>query len=65
MIIVAVKLFSILVNLGKLVLQMGCSDKIIQSISSTFIHHSCINLQTKTFKFYVRKQNDNVKWRVV
>ena len=40
-------------NLGKIVLQVGCSDKIIQPISSTFILHSCINI-------YVRKQNDNV-----
>jgi hypothetical protein len=48
MIIVAVKLFSILMNLGKIVLQLQVaivtSDKIIQPISSTFIHHSCINL---------------------
>ena len=33
--VVAVKLFSILMNLGKIVLQVGCSDKIIQPISST------------------------------
>jgi hypothetical protein len=45
----AVKLLSILMNLGKIVLQVGCFDKIIQPVSSTFIHHSCINLQTKTF----------------
>jgi hypothetical protein len=38
MIIVAVKLFSILMNLGKIVLQVGCSDKIIQPISSTSVH---------------------------
>ena len=37
-------LFSILMNLGKIVFQVGCSDKIIQPISSTFILHSCINL---------------------
>jgi hypothetical protein len=43
MIIVAVKLFSLQMNLGKIVLQVGCSDKIIQLISSTFIHHSYIN----------------------
>ena len=30
MIIVAVKLFSILMDLGKVLLQVGCSDKIIQ-----------------------------------
>jgi hypothetical protein len=41
---IAVKLFSILMNLGKIVLQVGCSDNIIQPISSTFIHHSCINI---------------------
>jgi hypothetical protein len=29
MIIVAVKLLSILMNLGKIVLEVGCSDKII------------------------------------
>ena len=43
--IVADKLFSMLMHLGyKIVLQVGCSDKIIKPISSTFIHHSCINL---------------------
>jgi hypothetical protein len=36
-------------HLGKIVLEVGCSDKIIQPISSTFTHHSHINLQTKTF----------------
>jgi hypothetical protein len=50
MIIVAVKLFSILMNLGKIVLQVGCSDKVIQAISSTSVHH-------------IRKQNDNVMRR--
>jgi hypothetical protein len=38
--IVADKLFSMLMHLGKIVLQVGCSDKIIKPISSTsFIHH--------------------------
>ena len=31
----SIKLFSILVNLGKIVLQVGCSDEIIQPISNT------------------------------
>jgi hypothetical protein len=39
MIIVAVKLFSILMNLGKIVLQVCCSDKIIQPISSTSVQY--------------------------
>jgi hypothetical protein len=42
MIIVAIKLFSIRISLGKIVLQVDMtkilSDKIIQPISSTFIH---------------------------
>ena len=44
MTIVAVKLLSILMNLGKTVLQVGCFDKIIQPISniqyiySSFLH---------------------------
>jgi hypothetical protein len=40
MIIVSVKLFSILMNLSKIVLQVGCSDKIIQNqyIYSSFLY---------------------------
>ena len=52
MIIVAVKLLSILMNLGKTVLQVGCFDKIIQLISNTFIHHSCIKLISKHKHLY-------------
>jgi hypothetical protein len=46
-------------NLGKIVLQVGCSDKIIQPISSTFILHSCI-IKPLNKNICVRKQNDNV-----
>jgi hypothetical protein len=45
MIIVAVKLFSILMNLSNIVLQVGCSDKIIQPISSTSVHLFIIHLK--------------------
>jgi hypothetical protein len=38
-------------NLGKIVLHVGCSDKIIQPISS----YKSLNKN-----IYVRKQNDNV-----
>ena len=37
-------LVAILMNLDEIILQVGCSDKIIQPTSSTFIHHFCINL---------------------
>ena len=54
MIIVAVKLFSILMNLGKIVLQVGCSDKIIQPISSTSVHVFIILVLISKQKHYTR-----------
>ena len=63
MIIVAVKLFSILMNLGKIVLQVGCSDKIIQPISSTSVHVFIILVLIFNKNIYIRKQNDNVMKR--
>ena len=59
MIIVAVKLFSILMNLGKIVLQVGCSDKIIQPISSTSVYMYSFLYQSLNKNIYIRKQNDN------
>jgi hypothetical protein len=58
MIIAAVKLFSILINLGKIVLQGGCSDKIIQPISITSVHVFIILVLISINKnICIRKQN--------
>jgi hypothetical protein len=62
MIIVSVKLFSILMNLDKIVLQAAVVHLFwqnypanIQYIYSSFLYQSLLNKN-----IYVRKQNDNV-----
>ena len=57
------ELFSILMNLATIALQVGCSDKIIQPITSTFNHLFIILVLSLNNNTYVRKQNDNVMRR--
>jgi hypothetical protein len=42
---------------------MGCSDKIIQPISSTSVHVVIILVLSLNKNIYIRKQNDNVMRR--